>query len=342
MPYCNQVNVQQGSFTFEIFDHPTYQDGICCTYGQGAYSLYTGKTMAKAGGDFGFSESTTFTVGGGGPTDNCPDDPNKTDPGVCGCGVSDVDSDNDNTPDCNDSCPDDPSKVSPGQCGCGVADVDTDGDGFLDCNDSCPDDPNKTTDAGVCGCGVEDIDSDGDGVFDCNDGCPNDNAKTSPGQCGCGVAEGSCGTQWPIINGFENGSGGCSWNGWTDGGANADLITNSKNVISGCALRLQDDTGTSMVTSDDINVANVSALKVSFWYKPIRLSGSGERFYLQISADGENFVEMGRWSGSHSYQQAVVDNIDVTSASNVKVRFVCDGDSYRDRVFIDEIMIEAM
>jgi len=33
-------------------------------------------------------------------SDNCPDDPNKTEPGLCGCGTPDTDSDGDGTPDC--------------------------------------------------------------------------------------------------------------------------------------------------------------------------------------------------------------------------------------------------
>jgi hypothetical protein len=37
--------------------------------------------------------------------DQCPDDPNKTEPGICGCGVADTDTDGDGTPDCNDQCP---------------------------------------------------------------------------------------------------------------------------------------------------------------------------------------------------------------------------------------------
>jgi hypothetical protein len=126
--------------------------------------------------------------GTGDNCDPCPNDPFKTDPGICGCGVADTDSDGDGTPDCNDGCPNDPFKTDPGICGCGVADTDSDGDGTPDCNDGCPNDPFKT-DPGICGCGVADDDSDGDGTLDCNDGCPNDPDKIEPGICGCGVAE---------------------------------------------------------------------------------------------------------------------------------------------------------
>ena len=58
--------------------------------------------------------------------DQCPEDPNKIIPGICGCGVveseTDIDSDNDNTPDCADGCPNDPNKNAPGFCGCGELD----------------------------------------------------------------------------------------------------------------------------------------------------------------------------------------------------------------------------
>lgn len=37
--------------------------------------------------------------------DSCPNDPNKTDPGVCGCGVADIDSESDGVTDCIDNCP---------------------------------------------------------------------------------------------------------------------------------------------------------------------------------------------------------------------------------------------
>jgi subtilisin family serine protease len=67
--------------------------------------------------------------------DQCPNDPNKTTPGVCGCGVADRDQDGDGKYDCQDQCPTDRAKVTPGVCGCGIADSDANGNGRIDCLD---------------------------------------------------------------------------------------------------------------------------------------------------------------------------------------------------------------
>ena len=40
-----------------------------------------------------------------------------------------------------DGCPDDPNKTSLGECGCGAPDDDSDGDGILGCNDACSETP---------------------------------------------------------------------------------------------------------------------------------------------------------------------------------------------------------
>ncbi len=123
-------------------------------------------------------------------TDGCDNDPLKTAPGICGCGVSDVDTDNDGTADCNDQCPTDPAKVNFGACGCGVVDVptvyyaDVDNDGFGDPSsplagftcivpagyvtnntDLCPTDGNKQA-PGLCGCGNVDVDINNNNICD--------------------------------------------------------------------------------------------------------------------------------------------------------------------------------
>ncbi len=69
--------------------------------------------------------------------DECPDDPDKIEPGVCGCGVPDTDSDDDGTLDCEDECPDDPEKTESGECGCGEPETDLDGSGTSDCIEEC-------------------------------------------------------------------------------------------------------------------------------------------------------------------------------------------------------------
>lgn len=92
----------------------------------------------------------------GAPTpDDCPGDPAKTAPGVCGCGVSDRDADRDGVRDCHEECDQDVNKTLPGECGCGLPDVDSDGDTVLDCRDECPKDAEATV-AGACGCGAPD------------------------------------------------------------------------------------------------------------------------------------------------------------------------------------------
>lgn len=53
-------------------------------------------------------------------SDECPLDDDKTEPGICGCGLADEDGDGDGTMDCDDLCPEDPAKTDPGWCGCHV------------------------------------------------------------------------------------------------------------------------------------------------------------------------------------------------------------------------------
>ena len=128
--------------------------------------------------------------------DLCSDDPDKTAPGVCGCGIADVDENDNGVIDCLENagrtCPEGTEKEHPGQCGCDRADTDTDGDTLADCMDLCPEDANKFFE-GACGCGKADTDADGNTIADCldkdGDLCPNNPDKTAPGACGCDVPD---------------------------------------------------------------------------------------------------------------------------------------------------------
>lgn len=96
-----------------------------------------------------------------------------------GCKQED-DKDSDGVPDCHDGCPDDSTKWQPGSCGCGTPDVDSDGNGLTDClekSKNCQD-PNLDTDQdGVSDCddncpftaNADQADDDNDGL---GNACP--------------------------------------------------------------------------------------------------------------------------------------------------------------------------
>jgi hypothetical protein len=203
----------------------------------------------------GVAETDTDSDGAPDCIDGCPDDPDKVEPGDCGCGVPDTDTDGDGAADCIDGCPDDPDKTEPGQCGCGTPDTDTDGDGTADCNDGCPDDPLKTS-PGTCGCGVPDTDSDGDGAADCIDGCPNDPDRTEPGECGCGVPEDDtdgdgvldCEDNCPSISNDQQED--CNDDGIGDACDPAALDCNGNSIPDSCDI--DPGTGTSLDCNENL------------------------------------------------------------------------------------------
>ena len=50
-------------------------------------------------------------------------------------------------------------------------------------------------------------DSDGDGVQDASDGCPSDPNKLAEGECGCGIPEGTCGSECADLPGYRDAQG---------------------------------------------------------------------------------------------------------------------------------------
>ncbi|MBF0107333.1 MAG: hypothetical protein HQM16_18635, partial [Deltaproteobacteria bacterium] len=64
--------------------------------------------------------------------DQCDNDPNKTTPGTCGCGVADTDTDGDGTPDCNEQCDNEPALTTPDPAGETCNNIDDDCDGTTD------------------------------------------------------------------------------------------------------------------------------------------------------------------------------------------------------------------
>ena len=78
--------LDDGCYDFNISD--SYGDGICCSYGNGSYTVTdaNGNTLAS-GGSFGSSETTNFCLGGG-PTPTCDDGIQNGDETGVDCGGS--------------------------------------------------------------------------------------------------------------------------------------------------------------------------------------------------------------------------------------------------------------
>jgi len=55
------ITVEEGCYDFNIYD--AYGDGICCSYGNGSYTLSENGLVIVSGGSFGGGESTSFCVG---------------------------------------------------------------------------------------------------------------------------------------------------------------------------------------------------------------------------------------------------------------------------------------
>ncbi|PHN84411.1 endonuclease I [Vibrio splendidus] len=57
-----EMCLADGSYTLEVSD--SFGDGMCCSVGNGSYSLSVNGTVVASGGDFQASQSTEFTIGG--------------------------------------------------------------------------------------------------------------------------------------------------------------------------------------------------------------------------------------------------------------------------------------
>ena len=85
-------------------DDPTVTTVSSIAHTYSSTGTYTVTLIAydNSGGVLDVSHDITVTEA---PTDECPDDPDKLEPGVCGCGVPDTDTDGDDEEDCIDNCP---------------------------------------------------------------------------------------------------------------------------------------------------------------------------------------------------------------------------------------------
>lgn len=286
-----------GCYDFTIND--SYGDGICCSYGNGSYTVTTGGSTVASGGAFGASETTNFCVGGG-PAPTCTD-------GIQNGSETDVDC---GGPDC-DACP---------TCTDGVQNGNETG---VDCGGpDCPSCPVPPT---------------------CTDGIQNGNETGV--DCGgpdCDPCDtGGCTDTDVNFNNFEGG-----WGIWNDGGSDCRRSSRDANYANGTyCIRLRDNTSTSVMTTDNLNLAGYEEVTIDFSYFP-RSMENGEDFWLQASTNGgSSYQTLATWASGTDFTNNVREDqtivITGTFTSNTRFRFRCDASGNSDYIYIDDVDISG-
>jgi len=213
--------------------------------------------------------------------------------------------------------------------------------GGPDC-DACP-----TCSDGVLNGNETDIDC---GGSDC-DACPTCSDNIMNGDetgIDCGGSCDPCGgggeCTYSVIddNGFESG-----WGIWNDGGSDSRRINNATYASTGTrSIRLRDNTNSSVMTTDNLNLTAYEELTVSFGFVAVSMDNSNEDFWLQISTNGgSSYTTVEEWNrgdefeNNNFYTDAV--SIDGPFTSNTRLRFRCDASGNSDWVYIDDVLIEG-
>ncbi len=238
-------------------------------------------------------------------------------------------------------------------CNCAGTFQDSDSDGVCDTNDQCP---GSTAGASV--------DTNG-----CVPGCTDANAHNY--NADAQADDGSCETCFDNIqNGDETGidcggscdpcSGGCTfqeidnedfesgWGIWNDGGSDCRRSANDAAFANSgtYCVRLRDNTSTSNMTTDDINLSNYNEAKIDFTFIAASMDNSNEDLWLQISTNGgSSYTTIRDWDTNIDFVNNVREFEEVTISgpftSNTRFRFRLDASGNNDRVYIDDVVISA-
>lgn len=156
------------------------------------------------------------------------------------------------------------------------------------------------------------------------------------------ASTGGCTNATVDSEGFES-----NWGIWNDGGSDARRSANDATYATTgtYCIRLRDNTSTSTMTTDDIDLSTYDDLTVDFGYYP-RSMENNEDFWLQVSTNGgSSYTTVGTWAAGSEF---VNDNFYTESVSiagpftsNTRVRFRNDASGNSDWVYIDDVVISG-
>ena len=142
---------------------------------------------------------------------------------------------------------------------------------------------------------------------------------------------------------FESG-----WGIWNDGGSDARRSRrDSQYANSGVfSVRLRDNTSTSVMFTDNLDLSGFEELQVSFTYVARSMDNPNEDFFLEISTDGgSSYSIVEEWNrgdefvnGPRYFEQVSFAG---TFTSNTRLRFRCDASGNSDWIYIDDVEISG-
>jgi hypothetical protein len=135
---------------------------------------------------------------------------------------------------------------------------------------------------------------------------------------------------------------------WQDGGSDAELYEDETYAASGShTIRLRDNSGTSNITTSNLNVQGHNTMNVFFAFYTEGFNNEGHDFFLELSVDGgDNFSMVEEWNYDGEFVNDSLYNYVCTIvygefSEETQLRIRCDASNNSDKVYIDDITIYA-
>ncbi|QTD37394.1 T9SS type A sorting domain-containing protein [Polaribacter batillariae] len=152
----------------------------------------------------------------------------------------------------------------------------------------------------------------------------------------------TCNNQTYDYTDFESG-----WGIWNSTGSDSRRISNASYSMDSYSIKLRDNSSSSIIYTDNMNLVNYEELTIDFTYYSIGFSTANEGFFLEISTNGgASYSQVEEWNYTDEFvnnqrynEQVVISG--VTFTANTRLRFRANGTDNLDRFFIDNISISG-
>ena len=175
----------------------------------------------------------------------------------------------------------------------------------------------------------------------CEDGIQNGDETDIDCGGSCAPCESACTDININGNDFES-----SYGLWNDGGSDCRRVANDAAYANSgiYCVRLRDNSNSSVLTTDILNLSSLEELTVTFSYYARSMDNSDEDFWLQLSQDGgASYTTVREWRRDVEFQnnerkfETVV--IPGPFSESMRIRFRCDASSNSDYVYLDDIVL---